>query len=48
MLKRTRLRCAARHILARWRGQLPACRFDVVAFDGDDCEWLRNVFDGSD
>lgn len=47
-LKRARLRCAARHILARWRGQLPVCRFDVVAFEHDDCDWLRNVFDGSD
>ena len=48
MLKRARLRCAARHILARWRGQLPTCRFDVIAFDGGDCDWLRNVFDGCD
>lgn len=44
--KRERLRCAARLILARWRGPLPPCRFDVVAFDAGQCTWLRNVFDG--
>ncbi len=43
-LKQARLRCAARHVLARWRGALPECRFDLVAFDGTECEWLRNVF----
>jgi putative endonuclease len=51
-LKRARLRCAARHVLARWRARssepVPACRFDVVAFDGDACEWLCNVFDADD
>jgi putative endonuclease len=48
--KRTKLVRAAQLYLA----QRPAsaqrpCRFDVVAFDGNDgevrCEWLRNAFD---
>jgi putative endonuclease len=47
-VKKARLRCAARHVLARWRGPWPPCRFDVVAFDGTDCEWLSHVFDGFD
>jgi putative endonuclease len=44
--KRERLRRAARLVLARWRGPLPPCRFDVVAFDAGRCTWLRNAFDG--
>lgn len=24
---------------------MPLCRFDVVAFDGDDCQWLKNVIE---
>lgn len=43
-LKQARLRCAARHVLARWRGAWPACRFDVIAFEGAACDWLCNVF----
>ena len=44
--KRARLRCAARQVLARWRGPSPPCRFDVVAFNGGRCEWLPHVFAG--
>jgi putative endonuclease len=47
-VKRARLRCAARQVLARWRGPWPPCRFDVVVFDGARCEWLPHVFDGFD
>jgi putative endonuclease len=45
-VKRARLRCAARHVLARWHGPWPACRFDVVVFEAQRCEWLTHVFDG--
>lgn len=24
---------------------VPLCRFDVVAFDGDGCQWLKNVIE---
>jgi putative endonuclease len=44
--KRLRLRAAAMLVLARWRGPAPPCRFDVVAFEGGRCVWLRNAFDG--
>jgi putative endonuclease len=30
--------------LQRYR-QPPACRFDVVAIDGDVTEWIKNAFD---
>jgi len=46
MRKRARLRCAARLVLARWRGPTPPCRFDVVTFDDGRCAWLCNAFDG--
>lgn len=35
---------AARHFLLSWP-VLPPCRFDVVAIDGEDLEWLRAAFD---
>ena len=50
--KQRRVIFAARHYLARL-GQLPPCRFDVVALQGvagsDACEleWLRGAFDAS-
>jgi len=25
--------------------RLPACRFDVIAIDGDKLEWLRNAIE---
>jgi putative endonuclease len=43
--KRARLIYAARHNLARWRGPLPPCRFDVVAIDGEELAWLPAAFD---
>ncbi len=35
---------AARCFLQRL-ATLPACRFDVVVFDGQDMQWLRGAFD---
>lgn len=35
---------AAQHYLLRF-ATLPACRFDVVAIDGDQIEWLKAAFD---
>ncbi len=37
---------AARHYLASLP-QVPACRFDVVAIDADDLQWLPAAFDAS-
>jgi putative endonuclease len=44
--KRRRLVWAARHFLARLE-RLPACRFDVLTWDGDAREpvWLQAAFD---
>ena len=25
--------------------RVPSCRFDVLAFDGDQCQWLKNVIE---
>jgi putative endonuclease len=44
--KRRRIVAAARQFLMRL-GRVPACRFDVVALDGGDFEWLRGAFDAS-
>ncbi len=44
--KRASLLLAARHFLARLRA-VPPCRFDVVALDGDELQWLRGAFDAS-
>jgi putative endonuclease len=44
MTKRARLVRAAQHYLTTWRGALPACRFDVVAFDAGRIRWLRDAF----
>lgn len=41
--KQTRLIRAAQFYLQRYRFP-PACRFDVVAIDGDNVEWLRDAF----
>lgn len=44
--KRRRLLLAAQHYLCRLPVP-PACRFDVIAIDGDRLEWLRAAFDAS-
>ncbi|HEY1611786.1 MAG TPA: YraN family protein [Paraburkholderia sp.] len=46
--KRRRLLAAARYFLARCAGETPACRFDVVAFDGGRISWLRDAFRADD
>ncbi|MFT3801214.1 MAG: YraN family protein [Burkholderiaceae bacterium] len=44
--KQARVRRAAQVFLLGRFGQRPwpACRFDVVAFDGDACRWIRSAF----
>lgn len=42
--KRARIVFAAQHYLRPLR-TLPPCRFDVVAIDGDELQWLRAAFD---
>jgi putative endonuclease len=42
--KRQRLIHAAQHFLMKWRGAQPACRFDVIAFDGGRILWLVDAF----
>jgi putative endonuclease len=42
--KQHRLAFAARHFLGRFPSP-PPCRFDVVAIDGDELQWLRGAFD---
>jgi putative endonuclease len=44
--KQRSLRFAAQHFLLRY-ATLPACRFDVMAIDGDEVQWLQGAFDGS-
>lgn len=44
--KRRRLVRAAQHYLLRFASP-PACRFDVVAIDGERLEWLRAAFDAA-
>ncbi len=44
--KRRRLILAAQHYLRRFATP-PACRFDVVAIDGERLDWLRGAFDAS-
>ncbi len=43
-VKQRRLVFAARHFLLKLR-QLPPCRFDVVAFEGDALHWYKAAFD---
>ncbi|MEY4021919.1 MAG: hypothetical protein RI960_931 [Pseudomonadota bacterium] len=40
--KQRRLWRTAEHYLMRYRA-LPACRFDLVAIDGDTLAWMRDV-----
>ncbi|MDE1181480.1 YraN family protein [Paraburkholderia sp.] len=42
--KRRRIVCAAQYFLASRDGATPACRFDVVAFEGGRLVWLRDAF----
>jgi putative endonuclease len=42
--KRASLVLAAQTYIAQWRTP-PPCRFDVVAIDGTQLEWLRGAFD---
>jgi len=44
--KQLRLARAAAHFLrARWKGPLPPCRFDVLAFEADTPpRWIRHAF----
>jgi putative endonuclease len=42
--KRQRVAYAAQHYLMRLPS-LPPCRFDVVAIDGAQLQWLRGAFD---
>jgi putative endonuclease len=42
--KQQRLIHAAQHYLSTWRGALPPCRFDVIAFDAGRIIWLRDAF----
>ena len=44
MTKRASLVLAARHYLLRFASP-PACRFDVVAIDAGELQWLRGAFD---
>jgi putative endonuclease len=42
--KQTRLIIAAQIYLQRYK-MPPACRFDVVAIDGDQLNWIKNAID---
>lgn len=42
--KQRRIVFAARHYLMR-QAALPPCRFDVVAVDGGDVQWLQGAFE---
>jgi putative endonuclease len=44
--KRRRITYAAQHYLLRL-ASLPPCRFDVVAIDGDNVQWLKAAFDAA-
>ena len=45
-VKQRRIVLAARHYLMRHRSP-PACRFDVIAIDGNHIEWLKAAFDAA-
>ncbi len=42
--KQQRILRAAQHFLASHDGALPACRFDVIAFERGRLVWLRDAF----
>ena len=43
-VKQRRIVFAAQHYLLKLR-QVPPCRFDVIAVEGDDLQWLKAAFD---
>lgn len=43
-VKQRKLVAAARHFLARL-GREPACRFDVVSWEGGRARWIRGAFE---
>lgn len=45
--KQRSLILAARHFLLRWP-EPPPCRFDVVAIDAGQLQWIRAAFDAPD
>jgi putative endonuclease len=42
--KQLKLIRAAQAYLARLRGPMPPCRFDVVALEAEGINWIRNAF----
>ena len=44
--KQRSLRLAAQHFLLRYASP-PPCRFDVLAIDGGQVQWLQAAFDGA-
>ncbi len=44
--KQARIVRTAQHFLLRWP-KIPPCRFDVVAVQGEQIDWLRGAFDAS-
>ena len=43
--KQKRISRAAQFFLVRYGYGEPPCRFDVVAIDGEDIQWIKNAFD---
>ncbi len=43
-IKQRRIVFAAQHYLLKLR-QLPPCRFDVIAVEGDELQWFKAAFD---
>lgn len=43
-VKQSRLIKTAKHFLMKYR-KAPACRFDVIAMEGDKCQWLKNAIE---
>ena len=43
-VKQRRIVFAAKHFLLKLR-QIPPCRFDVVAVEGDELQWFKAAFD---
>jgi putative endonuclease len=44
LVKQRRIVFAAQHYLLKLR-QVPPCRFDVVAVEGDDLQWFKAAFE---